>query len=100
MTEVADIVGRSPKNCGFYPACYIMGDCDHNQWQTSNCGLPIELQRARREEWLRDLAMSNARTELAETLRRIAHSGALDCLLGKDAAALRDHLIKAGGETP
>jgi hypothetical protein len=72
---------RSAANCSFYPACYIMGDCDFEEWRRSKCGLPKAEQTQLRAEWLANLRRDGARHDLIKQYAREVHAGQWDHLI-------------------
>lgn len=72
---------REKLNCSFYPACYIMGDCDLDDWKVGNCGLPKAEKTRRREEWLDGIKLTSKRFQLGQKLKSYAQQGKLDNLL-------------------
>lgn len=74
---------RSADNCPFYPACYIAGDCDQDDWKRSNCGLPKEEQKRLSDKWMANLSLQVERDKIAQRLASEARRGKHDHLLPK-----------------
>jgi hypothetical protein len=72
---------REKLNCPFYPACYIMGDCDFDDWKIGNCGLPQAEKHIRTDKWMEDLRLRSERSKLGQKLKSLASQGKLDELL-------------------
>lgn len=84
------------ENCQFYPACWIAGDCDEDDWKTSDCGLPDAEKAEKRGRWLRDLALMSARHDLIKRYEREVWNGEHDHRLEEMQAVA----ALLAGETP
>ena len=72
---------RAQENCPFYPACYWSGDCNKDDWKTSDCGLPQDEQKRRFEMRQQETRLRAARFRLAHQLAAEARAGKHDHLL-------------------
>lgn len=61
---------RARDNCGFYPACYIAGDCGLDGWKTGNCGLCEEDKATERRKFHEGLQRVQMRNRLMARVQR------------------------------
>lgn len=86
--EVKEAV-RAADNCPFYPACYITGDCNQDDWRNGTCGLPAPLKERVHAEQRAESALRNARWRLGEQLKGEALRGLHDDKLPKPSTRAR-----------
>jgi len=61
---------RARENCAFYPACYIIGDCEHDGWKSGNCGLSAEDKAEEQRKFRECLELNSKRLRLLSRVQR------------------------------